>query len=928
MSRVPKSDRGVVLTQQGVERLEAAIAFTQEQEQFGQPFTEVDISDRANLSTEAVQKIRDQAEVMDENSIRLLFSTFGLKLLISDYEMIGRAKTNLNSSSSNISSSLSPRERLNLIRLLNSLPYAQFDEIVFALKIPPGIIPPNTNPQGNRSKILLDWAEGPTGHGISEILNLLKNYPELEDFSTSQIEIREVHSLPEEESKFGTLKDDHNDEIKLIQDYCRQNILSQYSHIRLLSGEEIRVDQLYVDVWLLNRSPRTFQVSSSKMLETFDLRNDRLGLGDRIRRRPGLEVASQNKKLIIFGKPGSGKTTFIRQLAIDWCNDLFQERSIAVLIELRKIRNERWNLVQAVIQEMGMTNPQGIESFEKELSKILNSNLNHLDNERPELRLEVNDTAEIPRSLRFFDNLSRQGKLLILLDGLDEISTPKLRNRVQEQIKEISEKYPKNRYVLTCRTQVMESIPNRFTAVEVADFSLAQAEKFIENWFASTEQSWGNIENSKRIIKAAINDHPDFRELTATPVLLSLLCLVLQDEGEIPKDRTRLYKKGIRLMLKRWNNSKQIDGWQIGTQSYLELTIEDKETLLVNLAGKKFDNPHNFVLFEEEEISLFFAKSLNLKTHEEGVAVLKAIEAQHGLLIERADELWSFSHLTFQEYFAAQWLRRISLEELSKKIIDLRWQELIQNLAQTQQPIDQIVTLIQQAISRTYSKDLELQEALQWVFNKAQTSVYRFQPAAVRLLYFVRTFFGAQKFDEHLELILMVDKRLAEEIAYDLDLELVLILDRSLELSSQLELDLALNIQRSYEQRLYESLTRVCSKSLDKDLLRELNFLRKKIQKSELSQGKNFRTWWLKNGQKWTENFRQTIIRHRDIGHNWNLPSQQFETFKQFYDVNKFLVRLLNTKGAVSDKVHASITDMLFLPSAEARRQNPALYDN
>jgi hypothetical protein len=37
-------------------------------------------------------------------------------------------------------------------------------------------------------------------------------------------------------------------------------------------------------------------------------------------------------------------------------------------------------------------------------------------------------------------------------------------------------------------------------------------------------------------------------------------------------------------------------------------------------------------------------------------AVLKAIEAQHGLLIERAKGIYSFSHLTFQEYFTARYI--------------------------------------------------------------------------------------------------------------------------------------------------------------------------------------------------------------------------------------------------------------------------------
>lgn len=115
------------------------------------------------------------------------------------------------------------------------------------------------------------------------------------------------HSLPSQ---------DQDDLIRRVREHCRQKILDQHSRIRLLSGEEIEVNQLYVDVWLLNRSPRTYQVCEDKLLQTFDLRNDRLGLGDRIKRNLGFEVANANAKLLILGKPGSGKTNFLKHLAV------------------------------------------------------------------------------------------------------------------------------------------------------------------------------------------------------------------------------------------------------------------------------------------------------------------------------------------------------------------------------------------------------------------------------------------------------------------------------------------------------------------------------------------------------------------------------------------------------------------------------------
>jgi hypothetical protein len=78
---------------------------------------------------------------------------------------------------------------------------------------------------------------------------------------------------------------------------CCAKILHQHSTIRLLNNREIGVDQLYVDVWLLQRSPRTFQTSASAMLQTFDLRSDRRGMSDRIEWKDGMDIANHESRL-------------------------------------------------------------------------------------------------------------------------------------------------------------------------------------------------------------------------------------------------------------------------------------------------------------------------------------------------------------------------------------------------------------------------------------------------------------------------------------------------------------------------------------------------------------------------------------------------------------------------------------------------------
>jgi WD40 repeat protein/transcriptional regulator with XRE-family HTH domain len=85
MSRSPKRYRGVVLTQQGIDRLEAAIATAQDEEKYGKRFTQAELAERTDLSIKTIKKIRKRTAPVDEASVRTLFEAFGLELETADY---------------------------------------------------------------------------------------------------------------------------------------------------------------------------------------------------------------------------------------------------------------------------------------------------------------------------------------------------------------------------------------------------------------------------------------------------------------------------------------------------------------------------------------------------------------------------------------------------------------------------------------------------------------------------------------------------------------------------------------------------------------------------------------------------------------------------------------------------------------------------
>jgi len=732
-------------------------------------------------------------------------------------------------------------------------------------------------------------------------------------------EVSTVQALPAERFANALQPENKTDSFQQVREHCRQKILSLHSRMRLLSGEEIGVDQLYVDVWLLNRSPRTYQVSQDKLLQTFDLRNDRLGLGDRIKRNPGFEIANANAKLLILGKPGAGKTTFLKHLAVDWCKEQFQPDLIAIFIELRRIRDGQWNLLDAIDKELGLENWKQVEKLLKQ---------------RKNLSLEKEQEKQIEEFRQQVKALMTQGKLLVLMDGLDEVPTTELRRKIQEQLREVAEQYANNRWILTCRTQIIESIPVGFSSVEVADFNPEQVQQFVRNWFKANGHSNTKALQQWQRFDSAASRNSALKELTVTPVLLSLMCLIFQDEGEMPSQVTDLYKRGIRLLLEKWNDTKDIQGWEMGSDTYRQLSVEQKEALLIEIAARKFENPENFVLFKQEEIVTYIdeflrrsdfstriARFLRLKNSRESLLILKAMEAQHGLLIERADALWSFSHLTFQEHFTVQWLTQLPSAQLAETIVNSQWQQVVEQLVKSQQPADRLLRLIKQSIDRSISGEATLNQFLTWVLQKADAIQTNDKPAALRAFYFALD----RDLDRNLDL--SQAHALALDFARPLDLARALAPNLARASDLTLDLDLDLDLTRAYvrarvhacdlDLALARALTRdldlahhlACA--LDYELAVKLKQLETKLPSPE--NWLHFQRWWQVQGQQWLNGLRQMMIEHRNMGHDWQFNEQQKQQLQRYYDANRFLVKLMKIKGAVSQKVRAEIEDSLLL---------------
>jgi predicted NACHT family NTPase len=395
----------------------------------------------------------------------------------------------------------------------------------------------------------------------------------------------------------------------LIQEHC--------GTMRVLDmTQPIGLDKIYTHVNILEKVTGRGRRELAELLRETAL-NLEPGAVERFsldlvaeQRIPGLEAVEKHSKLMILGKPGAGKTTFLKHLAMQCLGSGFQAHRVPIFITLKDFAEARG---------------------EPDLLAFLHPWLN-------------SSRTEIETIL---DN----GRALILLDGLDEVREIDA-THVLRQIQQFSERNARNAFVITCRIAAREYTFEQFTEVEVADFDDVQIADVSGKWFHCQQD---NVKAERFLQK--LEENPPIRDLASSPLLLTLLCLVFEDAGDFPANRAELYQNGVDVLLKKWDAKRNIERHQL----YKKLSLKRKEDLLSQVAYRTFATGNYFFKQKEVERQIrdFIENLPGASTDEEALnldseAVLKSIEAQHGLFVERARGIYSFSHLTFHEYFAAR----------------------------------------------------------------------------------------------------------------------------------------------------------------------------------------------------------------------------------------------------------------------------------
>ena len=374
----------------------------------------------------------------------------------------------------------------------------------------------------------------------------------------------------------------------------------------------------------------------------------------------------QGNNYAILGAPGSGKTTLLKHMALTLAAPKPQRQKIGApdLLPILLFLRDHAQAIKA--------NPSTL------LAQLIRDQFQSRQ-------------APLPPD-GWLENYLKDGKCLIMLDGLDEVADLHTRKQVVNWVEQCMVAYGKNHFILSSRPHGYKSNPlSNVNVLQVRSFTSGQIEQFVNNWYLANE------------IKSSQKDDPGIREdarsgatdllsrirstgtladLAVNPLLLTMIATVHRFRSSLPGRRVELYAEICEVFL---GKRQQARGLQ------LDLTPAQKIRVLRQLAYQMMEKELRVI--DKDDALRIIAKPLSaVSPQTKGADFLTDVENTSGLLVEFESGSYSFSHLTFQEYLASIHVIEARLErELIKHVDNSWWQETIR-LYCAQTDASQVIT--------------------------------------------------------------------------------------------------------------------------------------------------------------------------------------------------------------------------------------------
>lgn len=569
------------------------------------------------------------------------------------------------------------------------------------------------------------------------------------------------------------------------QDRYDAQIIKQYGWIRIFGQTSPKpLREVFTDVYMLDKPTalRRFDPDALRKHLWDEDRSLPFRYGERL---PADQLLSRGTKFFILGKPGAGKTTFLKHLAV---REAQRGRGgpclgkIPIFVPLKQFSESRKSLFDFIVEQFAV--------------------------------------CHFPDAAPFVERLLKEGQALVLFDGLDEVTKDTAgradrRGQVTEQIEQFTRQYDGCHIVVTCRIAATEyTFDPAFVYLELADFAPDQVDVFVRNWFWDAAKPDAGIDLADRMLTEwAKPEHAGIRDLGRNPLLLTLLCLNYAETFSFPPRRVEIYQEALDALLKKWDSSRQIQRGSL----YKSLSLGRKQQMFSRIAYDGFTKGKLLVpqvdLEAQIKAYLVHVPEMPDAVDIDGEAVLREIVAQHGIFAEQSRGLFSFAHLTFQEYYAAKYFAESPASDLPdqfmSRMTDAKWREVLLLSASLLPDGASFLSTFEQALQTLVARQPRLHAWLWWIAQWAAAAQAPYKASAMRLYRARDVLIGSNDYarDDFLPII---------EIDRDLFLDIEL--DRRLQFAVEIAFTGDLGNMREFRSLLIDPIVINCQQRRRNDL--------------------------------------------------------------------------------------------------------------
>jgi hypothetical protein len=363
--------------------------------------------------------------------------------------------------------------------------------------------------------------------------------------------------------------------------------------------------------------------------------------------------------------------------------------------------------------------------------------------------------------------------------------------------------------------------------------------------------------------------------------------------------------------------------------------------MLARIAAETFERNEYFIPQGELE-RLITDYVRNVPPHDAGEAadgetILKAVAAQHGIFVERAREVYSFSHLTFQEYLTAKYVvanaARGALTNLVKAhCMDGRWREVFLLTTSLLPDAGEFMMTFGRGVDELLEGEGKLNLLLARAGEKAASTQAASWSVRLCYLYAELSYPSLSRYSAlYRPLVLDRDRDLGLALALDLDLDLIsalgraIALDRALERArdqdGDLDLDLALDLAHTLDIDIDGDfdIDGDINIALDRARTLGLHEFAKELEELSISVKEATNAEW----REYANRLRALMIKHRDIGHEWDLTETQEAQLADYLNASRLLKDCLELAFMPPDEKKAMLNS-LYLPPAQAGEEKNA----